>query len=176
MSVVRRSGGTVLVLLLWSSAAFGAEAVMRTESWPTGAAGFAQCSKRIARMRGRNLLARPGVKVFGPATLAHGTTKMLNFPVGPMNNAAPMTMSGIAGIIELIGGPLLAVGLFTRPVAFILSGLSAIAYFYAHAPNSFFPILNRGELAVIYSFLFLYMAAAGGGPWSIDRLWSKEAD
>lgn len=105
----------------------------------------------------------------GLLILQHGTTKYLNFPIGPMNNMNPMTMSGVAGILELIGGVLIVVGLFTRPVAFILSGMCAVAYFYAHAPRGFFPILNAGELAALYSFVFLYLAAAGGGAWSVDK-------
>ena len=105
----------------------------------------------------------------GLLLLQHGTTKYLSFPVGPMNNASPMTMGGAAGILELVGGILLALGLFTRPVAFILSGMTAVAYFYAHAPKGFFPILNGGELAVLYCFVLLYMAAAGGGALSLDR-------
>jgi putative oxidoreductase len=103
----------------------------------------------------------------------HGTTKYLNIPVGPMNNASPMTMSGAAGIIELVAGVLLVVGLFTRPAAFIASGMCAVAYFFAHAGRGFFPILNGGELAVLYTFTFLYLAAAGGGPLSLDRLIRK---
>ena len=101
--------------------------------------------------------------------LQHGTGKYLSIPVGPMNNASPVTMSGTAGILELIGGVLLILGLFTRPVAFILSGMCAVAYFYAHYPRGFFPILNGGELAALYSFVFLYLAAAGGGAWSVDK-------
>jgi putative oxidoreductase len=101
--------------------------------------------------------------------LQHGTGKYLSIPVGPMNNASPVTMSGTAGILELIGGVLLIIGLFTRPVAFILSGMCAVAYFYAHYPRGFFPILNGGELAALYSFVFLYLAAAGGGAWSADK-------
>jgi putative oxidoreductase len=92
-----------------------------------------------------------------------------------MNDASPLTMSGAAGVIELVCGVLVVVGLFTRPAAFILSGMTAIAYFYAHAGESFFPILNHGELAVLYCFVFLYLAAAGGGPWSIDRAWDSNA-
>jgi putative oxidoreductase len=107
--------------------------------------------------------------------LQHGTTKYLNIPVGPMNNASPMTMSGAAGVIELVAGALLVVGLFTRPAAFIASGMCAVAYFYAHAGRSFFPILNGGELAVLYVFVFLYLAAAGAGPLILDRLIRKEA-
>lgn len=106
--------------------------------------------------------------------LQHGTTKYLNFPVSPMNNASPLTLGGLAGIFELIGGVLLVLGLFTRPVAFVLSGLMAAAYFIAHAPQGFFPLLNGGELAALYCFVFLYLAAAGGGAWSLDRLRGRE--
>jgi putative oxidoreductase len=74
-------------------------------------------------------------------------------------------------MMELVGGALLLIGLFTRPVAFLLSGLMAFAYFIAHAPQGFWPLLNRGELAALYSFVFLYLAAAGGGPWGVDRWW-----
>ena len=102
--------------------------------------------------------------------LQHGTTKYLNFPVSPMNNASPFTMGGAAGLIELVGGVLIVIGLFTRPVAFILSGTMAVAYFYAHYPKGFFPLLNGGELSALYCFVFLFLAAAGGGAWSVDRL------
>ena len=111
----------------------------------------------------------------GLLLLQHGTGKYLNVPVGPMNGASPFTMSGAAGVIELIGGALLVIGLFTRPVAFIVSGMTAVAYFYAHAPRGFFPILNGGELAVLYCFVFLYLAAAGGGRWSLDWLLDRES-
>jgi len=110
----------------------------------------------------------------GLLLLQHGTTKYLNFPVGPMNNASPMTMGGAAGLIELVFGTLIVLGLITRFSAFIASGMTAVAYFYAHAARSFFPILNGGELAVLYCFVFLYIAAAGAGPLSIDRLLGKE--
>jgi len=105
----------------------------------------------------------------GLLLLQHGTTKYLNIPVSPMNDASPMTMGGFAGILELVGGVLLILGLFTRPVAFILSGMSAVAYFYAHAPQGFYPILNGGELAALYCFVLLYIAAAGGGSLSLDK-------
>lgn len=105
----------------------------------------------------------------GLLLLQHGTTKYLNFPVGPMNNASPMSMGGFAGILELVGGVLLIIGLFTRCTAFVLSGMCAVAYFYAHAGRGFFPLLNGGELALLYAFVFLYLAAAGGGAWSVDR-------
>lgn len=105
----------------------------------------------------------------GLLILEHGTGKYLGFPVGPMNGASPTTMGGAAGVLELIGGVLIVLGLFTRPVAFILSGMCAVAYFWAHAPRGFYPVLNGGELAALYSFVFLYLAAAGGGPWSLDK-------
>jgi putative oxidoreductase len=104
--------------------------------------------------------------------MEHGTAKLFNFP--PMGGTAELfSLMGAAGIIELAGGALLALGLFTRPAAFIMSGEMAFAYFIAHAPKGFFPILNQGELAALYCFLFLYFAAAGGGPWSLDRLVRK---
>jgi putative oxidoreductase len=84
------------------------------------------------------------------------------------------SMPGYAGFIELACGILLVLGLFTRPAAFLASGMTAVAYFYAHAPQGFFPILNRGELAVLYCFVFLYLAAAGAGPWSIDAQRQKK--
>jgi putative oxidoreductase len=105
----------------------------------------------------------------GLLLLQHGTTKYLHFPESQMSGASPITMGGLAGVLELVGGALLVIGLFTRPVAFILSGMTAVAYFYAHAPQGFFPILNGGELAALYCFVFLFLAAAGGGAWSVDR-------
>ena len=105
----------------------------------------------------------------GLLLLQHGTTKYLSIPVGPMNNASPMTLSGAAGIMELVGGVLLILGLFTRPVAFLLSGMTAAAYFIAHAPRGFYPILNGGELAILYCFVLLYIAAAGPGSLALDR-------
>jgi putative oxidoreductase len=99
--------------------------------------------------------------------MQHGAQKLFGFPSGP---AVPLTsMMGFVGALEFFGGLLLLLGLFTRPAAFILSGLMAVAYFMAHAPQGFWPILNKGELAVIYCFVFLYLAFAGGGPWSVDN-------
>lgn len=101
--------------------------------------------------------------------LQHGTAKLLKIPIIPMfANLSLTSPPGIAGILELVGGVLMILGLFTRSVAFVLSGLMAVAYFMAHAPRGFYPILNAGELAVLYCFVFLYIAAAGPGPWSID--------
>src|SRR5262249_37426832 len=84
-------------------------------------------------------------------------------PVSPSTGVAPMSLSGINGMIELVGGVLIVLGLFTRPVAFILAGDMAFAYFIAHAPRGFFPLLNRGELAIIYCFVFFYLSVAAGG-------------
>ncbi len=106
--------------------------------------------------------------------LAHGTGKYLGFPAMP-STPPMMSMPGIAGLFELIGGTLIVLGLFTRPVAFVLSGVMAVAYFYAHAPRSFFPLLNGGDAAILYCFIFLYLAAAGGGAFSLDRLFGKSA-
>ncbi|MEQ8228436.1 MAG: DoxX family protein [Rhodospirillales bacterium] len=108
--------------------------------------------------------------VAGLLFLQHGTTKYLSFPVSDMSGVNPLSMSGAAGLIELVGGVLIVAGLFTRQVAFILSGTMAVAYFYAHFPRGFFPLLNGGELSALYCFVFLYIAAAGGGALSIDRL------
>lgn len=102
--------------------------------------------------------------------LQHGTTKVLGFPATQMSGISLTALPGIAGIIELVGGALLLIGLFSRPVAFILSGMTAVAYFLVHAPQSFFPILNGGELAALYSFVFFYLTFAGPGPWSVDAL------
>jgi putative oxidoreductase len=111
----------------------------------------------------------------GLLLLQHGTAKYLSFPfVERMANASPTTMSGAAGLIELVFGVLLVIGLFTRFSAFIASGMTAVAYWYAHGPRGFYPILNGGELAALYSFVFLYLAAVGGGPWSIDRARAAE--
>jgi putative oxidoreductase len=106
--------------------------------------------------------------------LQHGTAKHFKFPVVPMfAKLELMTLPGIAGVIEIVGSLLLIVGLFTRTTAFVLSGLMAAAYFIAHAPRGFYPILNAGELAALYCFVFLYIAAAGPGPWSYDAMRKK---
>jgi putative oxidoreductase len=114
--------------------------------------------------------------IVGLLFLEHGLAKIFDFPHPPNHVAyALLTINpGLQGLIELVGGLLLALGLFTRPVAFILSGDMAFAYFMAHAPKGFFPLLNGGELAIVYCFLFLYYAFAGGGAWSLDQLWRQE--
>jgi putative oxidoreductase len=102
-----------------------------------------------------------------------GSAKLFAFPaaVMPGGGTAPvMSLAGVAGVLEVVGGTLLLVGLFTRPVAFILSGEMAFAYFLGHAHNGFWPLLNGGTDAVFYCFLFLYLSAAGAGPWSVDAL------
>ncbi|MGH9809498.1 MAG: DoxX family protein [Terriglobia bacterium] len=99
----------------------------------------------------------------------HGSSKLLGFP--PSDHSVEfLTLGWFAGVLELVGGALLVVGLFTRPVAFILSGEMAFAYWMAHAPKSPFPLANGGDAAILYCFLFLYLAFAGGGPWSLDAL------
>ena len=103
--------------------------------------------------------------------MQHGTAKLLGIPAAAQfANLQMFSLSWIAGILELFGGALLVLGLFTRPVAFILSGQMAVAYFLVHAPQDFFPIVNGGELAILYCFVFLYLAAAGGGAISLDAL------
>ena len=103
--------------------------------------------------------------------LAHGSQKLFGFPPSERPGAPTLlSLVGVAGVLEFIGGLLILFGLFTRPVAFILSGQMAVAYFMAHAPRGFWPVVNQGELAVLYCFVFLYLAAAGGGPWSLDAV------
>lgn len=102
---------------------------------------------------------------------AHGTQKLFGAPAAPPGASVELfSLLGVAGVLETFGGLLLLLGLFTRPVAFVLSGEMAVAYFRSHAPRGFWPILNRGELAVLFCFLLLYVAAAGPGPWSLDAL------
>jgi putative oxidoreductase len=109
--------------------------------------------------------------VAGFLFIAHGTQKLFGIPVGMPGGPVPLqSLMGAAGAIEIVGGVLLLVGLLTRPAAFVLSGEMAVAYFMKHSPQSVWPIVNQGELAVLYCFLFLYFAAAGAGPWSLDAL------
>lgn len=110
--------------------------------------------------------------VVGLLFLEHGLAKIAGFP--PLAHHAPYHLftlvPGLAGILELVGGALILLGLFTRPVAFILSGEMAFAYFISHAPRNLFPIVNGGEGAILYCFAFFYLFVAGGGTWSLDRL------
>jgi putative oxidoreductase len=101
--------------------------------------------------------------------IEHGTAKFFHFPaIAMMQSSQPLSLMGIVGLAEIVGGTLVAIGLFTRPLAFLLSGEMAVAYFMVHAPQSFFPVLNRGEGAIFFCFVFLYLAAAGPGPWSLS--------
>ncbi|MFZ6049252.1 DoxX family protein [Pseudomonas sp. CR3202] len=102
--------------------------------------------------------------------LQHGTSKLFGFPhVAFFDELSLFSLIGFAGLLEVVGGLLLVIGLFTRPVAFILSGEMAFAYFIGHAPKGIIPLLNGGEPAILFCFVFLYLAAAGGGAWSFDR-------
>lgn len=107
--------------------------------------------------------------VAGFLFMSHGMQKLLGYPAAFPMPVEIFSLIGLAGILELFGGALVLVGLFTRPVAFVLSGEMAFAYFMVHAPKSFWPLLNAGDAAVLFCFVFLYLAAAGGGPWSADR-------
>jgi putative oxidoreductase len=104
--------------------------------------------------------------------LQHGTAKILGFPMNDtlkgMFGGMPSSMLTFTGVVELVGGILIIMGLFTRLTAFVLAGFMAVAYFMAHAPQGFYPILNYGELAIMYCFAFLYLATAGAGPFSLD--------
>jgi len=115
--------------------------------------------------------------VAGLLYMQHGLSKLFLFPGampgGPTEAVAPLSFMGLAGWLELGGGILLVLGLFTRPVAFVLSGMMAVAYFMAHAPRSFYPILNGGDLAILFCFFFLYLFFAGGGVWSLDALMAR---
>jgi len=101
--------------------------------------------------------------------MEHGTAKLLGFPHGPNPMPAFGTLAWAQGMIELVGGALLAVGWFTRPAAFVLAGDMAVAYFMAHAPKTFFPMINGGDAAILYCFIFLALFVAGPGIWSIDQ-------
>jgi putative oxidoreductase len=102
--------------------------------------------------------------------MANGAQKLFNYPPSahPMSHLPPLML--LAGVLECFGGLLVLLGLFTRPVAFVLAGEMATAYFMVHAPRGFWPILNKGELAVLYCFVFLYLAGVGGGTWSVEKL------
>jgi putative oxidoreductase len=106
--------------------------------------------------------------------MEHGLAKLFGFPTAAQSPAT-FGLLWFAGVIEAVGGLMLALGLFTRPVAFIMSGQMAVAYFYAHQPRNFFPLLNGGDAAILYCFIFFYIFVAGGGAWSMDRLRSSGA-
>ena len=112
--------------------------------------------------------------IAGLLFFAHGTAKLLGFPQVEMFAGLQLfSLMGLAGVLELVGGALLVIGLFSRLTAFILAGEMAVAYFMEHAPQSFHPMINQGEAAILFCFIFLYIAAAGPGPWSIDAARKK---
>lgn|SRR5690348_2431049 len=114
--------------------------------------------------------------VVGLMYMQHGVQKLfglLLMPNMPPMHPAPFSQMWIAGVLETFGGALIVLGLFTRPVAFLLCGEMAVAYFTVHAKRGFFPLLNLGEVAVLYCFIYLYFLAAGAGPYSLDGWWSR---
>jgi putative oxidoreductase len=107
--------------------------------------------------------------------IQQGMAKIIGFPALPaVANVKPLSLLGAAGFIELIGGALLILGLLTRPAAFIIAGEMAVGYFIAHAPQSFFPLLNGGTLAIMFCFTCLYLSTAGAGPWSLDAALKRD--
>jgi putative oxidoreductase len=109
--------------------------------------------------------------IMGFLLMPHGAQKLFRFMAMPgMPPATAFSLMWVAGVLEFFGGLLLLIGLFTRPAAFLLSGLMAVAYFMVHAPGGFWPLQNKGELAVVYCFVCLFLAVAGGGEWAVDRL------
>lgn len=116
--------------------------------------------------------------VTGFLLMPHGAQKLFGWLGGMGGSGASAPFPGLlwfAGVLEFFGGLGILLGVFTRPIAFVLSGQMAVAYFMAHAPRGFWPLLNRGELAVLYCFIFLLLAAAGGGPYTVERLWQNQA-
>jgi putative oxidoreductase len=112
--------------------------------------------------------------VAGLCFFEHGLSKLFGFPHVPMfDHLHLFSLIGLQGVIELVGGALVCVGLFTRPAAFILSGNMAVAYFMAHFPKNFFPELNGGDSAILYCFIFFYIFFAGPGPWSLDYIFRR---
>ncbi|MFN3815867.1 DoxX family protein [Brevundimonas sp.] len=111
----------------------------------------------------------------GLLLLQHGTAKVLGFPVVEGVPPPGFSLAGLSGPLELIFGVLLVLGLFTRPVAFLAAGFCAVGYWVVHGTGNVFPILNGGETIALYCFVFLYLAAAGAGPWSVDAVMSRRA-
>ncbi|WGM30336.1 DoxX family protein [Brevundimonas sp. NIBR11] len=108
--------------------------------------------------------------VTGLTFMAHGIIKLFGFPAGAQPGQQEiMSLMGVAGLLEGVGGLLIVLGLFTRPTAFILSGMMAVAYFMAHFPQSFYPAVNGGDAAILFSFIFLYLVTSGPGAWSLDK-------
>ena len=113
--------------------------------------------------------------VSGLIFLAHGTQKFFSFPPGQAAGSGLgfANLAAYAGIVEIVCGLLIAVGLFTRPAAFLASGTMAVAYWYSHFPRDLFPVNNMGDAAILYCFVFLYISVAGPGPWSLDAMRSR---
>ena len=114
----------------------------------------------------QSLLRVAAAAIFIP----HGTQKLLGFPLAFPGPVTMFSQMWVAGVLELVGGTLMLFGLFTRPVAFLLSGEMAVAYYLAHFPRGAWPIVNGGELAVLFCFIWLFFATAGPGPWSVDAI------
>jgi putative oxidoreductase len=114
--------------------------------------------------------------IVGLLFMEHGLAKLTGFPPAPPGLQTAFHLMWFAGVIEAVGGFLVAVGLFTRAAAFIMSGEMAIAYFMSHAPRGFYPAANGGDAAILYCFIFFYFFVAGGGAWALDRLRSPETD
>ena len=108
--------------------------------------------------------------VTGLMFVQHGTQKIFGFPQAANGPFELVSQMGVGGVLELVGGVMIVLGLFTRPVAFVLSGMMAVAYFQFHAASSLYPLVNGGELAALYCFVFLYLSFAGPGEWALDRL------
>jgi putative oxidoreductase len=127
-------------------------------------------SQRLATVWGPRALA--ALRVIGALLfIEHGLVKLFGFPTGAAPGPQPLaSLLGVGAVMETVGGALVAIGLFARPVAFLLSGEMAVAYFLVHAPRSFFPAVNGGDGAILFCFIFLYIAMVGPGAWSIDRL------
>ncbi|WGM47861.1 hypothetical protein KOAAANKH_02746 [Brevundimonas sp. NIBR10] len=107
--------------------------------------------------------------VAGLLFLAHGLIKLFGFPEGAEPGQVPLlSLMGVGAVLEAVGGALLVLGLFTRPTAFVLSGEMAVAYWMFHAPSSPYPAVNGGDAAILFCFIFLYLACAGGGAWTLD--------
>ena len=122
--------------------------------------------------RARSILRIVAALIF----LLHGSSKLFGFPPSGMPAPEPATLMWFGGVIELVGGALLLVGIYSRTVAFILSGEMAVAYFMFHAPESIYPSVNGGDAAILYCVIFLYIAAAGPGPWSLDAARSADEE
>ena len=105
--------------------------------------------------------------------MAHGSQKLFGFPASDTPMPPAFSFFWIGGVLEFVGGLLVLLGLFTRPAAFVLAGEMAVAYWMFHAPQSLYPVLNGGDAAILYCFVFLYLAFAGPGPWGLDALWRR---